>query len=237
MLRKLSTIFICLFAGGAYAQTAPITGATCVSTGMVTVTATIIITAGVYDGGCKTFVPGPGMDVHSTSESVVSKSVLFRVENGAKLRNVIIAPSPFTSFTARAINVYAGATLENIDIRKVYGETAISVRTAGTVNITKLTSVDSDDRHINASGVNTRVNVSNCIFKNARKVYRQNGGTTYPTNVSITLCDISGMTDEVFRTDSTLSTAVLTNSRLHAVKRLCTGYPTNHCIESGNVTY
>lgn len=236
MVRALFTGMLCLFAVRLYAQSAPITGATCVSTGTVVVTTTIRITGGTYDGGCRTYIPGPGMDIGSHSETIAAKSVMFRVENGARLRNVIIAPSPWL-YTAKAINIYAGATLENINITKVYGEVAISVKTAGTVNISKITSVDSQDRHINAIGVNTTIKITNCIFRNARKVYRQNGGTTYPTIVTIDRCDISGMSDQVFRTDSPLATAALTNSRLHDVRTICTGYAAGKCLTSGNVIY
>jgi len=241
MVRTLFTGIVCLVAGFAHAQAVPpmpgpITGATCVSTGTFVVTETIRITGGIYDGGCRTYIPGPGMDLGSHSETIAAQSLLFRVENGATLRNVIIAPSPWLA-TARAIHVYAGATLDNIRITKVYDGVAISIRTAGTVNINKITSVDSADRHINAIGVNTTVRISNCVFKNARKVYRQNGGSTYPTHVSIDFCDISGMTDEVFRTDSPLATAKLINSRLHNVRTICTGYAAGRCVTSGNVIY
>src|SRR6185295_16080836 len=119
MIRTSIAALLCLFATGAHAQTVPtpITGATCVSTGTVAVTSTIVITAGTYDGGCRTYVPGPGMDVNSHSETVAAKSVLFRVENGAKLRNVIVDVSPLTYYaTARAVDVYAGATLENVRV-------------------------------------------------------------------------------------------------------------------------
>ena len=236
MVRALATGMLCLFAGRLYAQPVPITGATCVSTGTVVVTTTIRITSGTYDGGCRTYIPGQGMDINSHSEDTVAKSVLFRLENGAQLRNVIIAPAPWLA-SAKAINVYAGATLENINITKVFGEVAISAKTPGTVNIRGITSVDSADRHIHALGANTTIKISNCIFRNARKVYRQNGGTTYPTIVSIDRCDISGMTDEVFRTDSPLASAALTNSRLHDVRAICTGYAAGKCITSGNAIY
>jgi len=236
MVRALFTGMVCLFAASAYAQPVPITGATCVSTGTVVVNTTIRITSGTYDGGCRTYIPGPGMDLNSHSETIAARSLLFRVENGARLRNVIIAPAPGVA-SARAINIYAGATLENINITKVFGELAISIRTAGTVNISKITSADSADRHINAIGAGTTIKISNCIFKNARKVYRQNGATTYPTIVSIDRCDISGMTDQVFRTDSPVATAALTNSRLHDVRTICTGYADGKCVTLGNVVY
>lgn len=61
MIRALVTGMLCLFAGSLCAQTVPITGATCVSTGTVVVPTTIRITSGTYDGGCRTYIPGQGM--------------------------------------------------------------------------------------------------------------------------------------------------------------------------------
>ena len=220
----------------------PITGATCVSTGTVVVNATIRVSGAtsVFDGGCKTFVPGPWMDLNAQDEATPLQSVLFRVENGATLRNVIINSVQGTA-SARPMNIYTGANLANINIVRTAGDTAIGIRSAGPVTMSKITSVGSTalDRHINVVGAGTRVNISNCIFKNARKVYRQNGGTVYATFATIDFCDISNMTDEVFRVDpgAISSTAKLTNSRLHNVRTIRTGYAAGKCVTSGNTTY
>ena len=189
MNRTVLTGILCLFAGSIGAQTAPQRGATCVSTGIYEVKATI------------------------------------------RVVGVIIDRSPRT-WSARAITVYAGASLENVRINYAYGDTYISVRTAGTVDIRAFTAVGSPalDRHINAIGIKTAVYLNNCIVTNARKVYRQNGGTTYPTTASISACDIFNMSDEVFRTDSPVATAVLSNSRLGNVKTICRGYAPGRCI-------
>jgi pectate lyase C len=237
MIRSLLIAAVCLTAGSAPAQTTPITGGTCVSTGIVEVTATIRITSGTFDGGCKTYVP-LRLNYNSHSETESANALLFRVENGARLRNVIIANAP-RQWSARAINVYNGATLENVTILGAAGEIYISVRTAGAVHISGITSrgTSSLDRHINAIGINTTVNVTNCIFTGGRKVYRQNGLTTYPTTAVIDRCDLDGMSDQVFRTDSPLATAKLTNSRLHVVPTICTGYAPGRCITANNVVY
>ncbi len=240
MIRKILTAVTCLFAVGAHAQTAPITGATCVSTGTVVVNVTIVVTGGVFDGGCKTYVPGPAMGFNIGDETSAARSVLFHVRNGATLRNVILGrPVQINASQAKAIYVFDGATLENIDITRVEGETAISIRNTSTVNITKLTSGTAPfvERHILAVGANTRVTVSNCIFKRAQRVFRQSGATVYPTSVSIDRCDISDIEDAVFRTDGPQSTAKLTNSRLHNVNQVCRGYAPGNCITAGNVTY
>jgi pectate lyase-like protein len=231
MDRTILTGIICLFASSIGAQTLPARGATCVSTGVVEVTATIRLTGGTFDGGCKTYIPGPGMEATSHSETDAARALLFRLENGARLRNVIIDRAPRT-WTARAFTIYAGAVLENVRINYAHGDSYISIRSAGTVDISAFTGIGSValDRHINAIGIHTSVSLSNCVVTNARKVYRQNGGTTYPTTASISACDISNMSDEIFRTDSSVARAVLSNSRLTNVKAICRGYAPGKCI-------
>jgi pectate lyase C len=228
------TIFVSIvFSGTAFAQNppmpGPITGATCVSAGTVIVNTTIRVNAGTFDGGCRTYVAGPFMGEH---DEVIDP--MFILENGARLRNVIIGPSR-QGGRARAAHIFAGATLDNVNITKADYDSPLSIKTAGTVTFTRFTAQNSNDHLITASGINTRVNISNCVFRNARKVYRQLGGTNYPTHVTIDRCDIANMSDEVFRTDSQNSTAKLTNSRLTAVRRVCTGYATGKCVTSGIV--
>ncbi len=237
MGRSLFTGIVCLFAGSIYAQSTPITGSTCVSTGTVEVTKTILIATGTFDGGCKTYVP-KNMNAGSHSETEAANALLFRVENGAKLRNVII-DGLRPSGTARPIEVSNGATLENVRIIAAAGDTFIRIRTAGTVNISAITSIGrlSLDRHIVGVGAGLTVKLSNCIFTNAPRVFRQNGATTYQTAVSFDRCDFSDITNAVARTDSLVSTASVTNSRLHNVKQVCLGYAPGNCITSGNVIY
>jgi pectate lyase C len=68
------------------------------------------------------------------------------------------------------------------------------------------------------------------------KSLRQNGGTTYKIVVSFDNCDINTMNEGVFRTDSSSSTARLTNSRLHNAGTVCIG-PWASCTQSGNTSY
>lgn len=236
MFRPISAGMLCLLAGSAHAQSAPITGATCVSTGTVEVNATIVITGGVFDGGCRTYTPGPGMDANSHSETIAAKSVLFHVQNGAQLRKVIVDRG---RGTGRAIEISNGATLENVRIVTAAADTYIRIRTTGLVNISGVTSLGkpSLDRHLVGSGIQLMVKLSNCIFTDGPRVFRQSGGTTYPTTVSFDRCDFSNITDAIARTDAPLSTAAIANSRLHAVKLVCRGYAPGKCVETGNVTY
>jgi pectate lyase C len=237
MIRPLITVTICLFAGLADAQSVPTTaGSTCVSTGTVEVTKTILVASGTFDGGCKTYVPRY-MNADSTGEETARMALLFKVENGARLRNIIIDHG--RAATARAIEIRNGATLENVRIAYAFGDRYIAVRTTGTVNIDRITAIGnaSLQRHIHVVGADTAVKISNCIFTNADQVYRQNGATTYATHVSIDRCDVSNIRGELMRTDSPLSTAALTNSRLHGVKTICLGYAPGQCRLANNVVY
>ena len=65
---------------------------------------------------------------------------------------------------------------------------------------------------------------------------RQNGGTTFKITVNADRCDISNMSEGVFRTDSSSSVAKLTNSRLHNSGTLCIGSWAS-CSGSGNTNY
>jgi len=68
------------------------------------------------------------------------------------------------------------------------------------------------------------------------KFLRQNGGTTFKITVNADRCDISNMSEGVFRTDSSSSVAKLTNSRLHNSGTLCIGSWAS-CSGSGNTNY
>ncbi|HEU5136506.1 MAG TPA: hypothetical protein VFU13_15250, partial [Steroidobacteraceae bacterium] len=80
------------------------------------------------------------------------------------------------------------------------------------------------------------LNVSNCIVDNAGKFLRQNGGTTFRVVVNVDRCRISNMGEGIFRTDSSSSTARLTNSQLRNSGSLCIG-PWSSCTQSGNTTF
>jgi pectate lyase C len=239
MGRVLFTGIVCLLSGYVQAQSAPITGATCVSTGVVEVTKTILVASGVFDGGCKTYVPKL-MDAGSQSEEIARQALLFKVENGAKLRNVIIDDG--RNSTARAIEIRNGATLENVRINSAYvvdDQIYIAIKTAGAVNLDSITTIGKTGlfRTINAHGAGTVVKATNSIFTNTERVFRQTPSTTYSTTVSFERCDFNGVRDAIARTDGPGSTALVANSRLRAVKQVCRGYAPGRCTELGNVVY
>lgn len=188
-------------------------GATCVSTGTTRVTSTIYVTSGVYDGGCRTFNATSALGDGSQNES---QKPVFRVENGATLRNVIIGDNG-----ADGIHVYNGGKLENIRWTNV-GEDALTVKSRGDVSVTNIEAHDGADKFIQVNAP-TNLTVSNCVVDNMGKFLRQNGGTTFAINVNVSNCDISNMKEGVFRTDSSNSTARITNSRLRRAGDVCIG--------------
>ncbi len=203
-----------------------ITGATCTSTGSQSITATIRVTSGTYDGGCRTYNPSGDLGDGSQSEG---QDPAFRVENGATLRNVILGNNGVDG-----VHFYNGGNLQNFRWTNV-GEDAFTIKSSGTVNVSGVTGVNSEDKFAQVNAAST-LNVSNCIVDNAGKFLRQNGGTDFRIEVNVDRCQISNMGEGIFRTDSSSSVARLTNSRLRNSGDLCIG-PWASCTGSGNTNY
>ena len=207
--------------------TGSITGSSCSTSGaQTTVHATIRVTSGTYDGGCQRFNAGSELGDGSQSEG---QDPVFRVENGATLRNVVIGTNG-----ADGIHTYNGANLDNIYWMNV-GEDAMTIKSSGTTTVSNIEGYDADDKFFQVNAAST-LNVTNCIIHRAGKALRQNGGTTFQVNVSFNRCDINSMNEGVFRTDSSSSRASLTNSRLHDAGTVCIG-PWASCAQSGNSSY
>jgi pectate lyase C len=203
-----------------------ITGATCVSTGSTTINATVRVTSGTMDGGCRTFNPGSGLGDGSQEEG---QDPAFRVENGATLRNVILGNNGVDG-----VHFYNGGNLQNFRWTNV-GEDAFTIKSSGTVNVSGVTGVNSEDKFAQVNAAST-LNISNCIVDSAGKFLRQNGDTTFRIVVSVDRCQISNMGEGIFRTDSSSSTARLTNSRLRNSGTMCIG-PWASCTGSGNTNF
>lgn len=215
-----------------------ITGGTCVSTGVVNITETIVVASGVYDGQCKTFMPPYWMNTGSHDEYDAARSVAFRVENGATLKNVIIGNS---HFSVDGINVVNGGTLDNItmldlDDVGIRARITTGVTTIPTVNVSRL-SVEKGGAESRVFQINniTNLNVSNCIAKGGARFLRQNGGQTFVMRAKVDSCEISDFTEAVLHADSTSSTVELTNSRLHNTPIICRG--TWRSCTSSNISY
>jgi pectate lyase C len=212
-----------------------ITGGTCVSTGIVNITETIRVTSGIYDGQCKTFIPPSWMNTEDSSQA--SKSVVFIVENGAVLKNIIIGKS---SYYVDGIHVINGGSLDNItilDLDDVGIRTLNSnITTAPTVNVTRL-SVEDGNTASRVFQINdiTNINISNCIVKNGTRFLRQKGGQTFLVKAKVDHCEMSNISAAILHSDSTVSTAEFTNSRLHNTPTICQG-AWRSCT-SANISY
>jgi len=203
-----------------------ITGATCTSSGSQSITATIRVTSGTYDGGCKTFNPSGALGDGSQEEG---QDPAFRVENGATLRNAILGNNGVDG-----VHFYNGGNLQNFRWTNV-GEDAYTVKSSGTVTISGVTGFNGEDKFGQINAAST-VNISNCIVDNMAKFVRQNGGTTFKVTINADRCQISNMKEGVFRSDSSSSVARLTNSRLRNSGSLCIG-SWSSCTGSGNTNY
>ena len=204
-----------------------ITGATCGSgASTVNVSSTIIVSSGTYDGGCKVFNATSALGSGSQSEG---QKPVFRVENGATLKNVVLG-----SNAADGIHFYNGGTIDNIRWTNV-GEDAMTIKSSGTVNVKNISGYAGSDKFIQVNAAST-LNVSNCIVDDMGKFLRQNGGTTFKIAVNVDRCQISNMGEGIFRTDSSTSTAKITNSRLKNAGSICIGKWAS-CTSSGITNY
>lgn len=197
-------------------------GASCSANGSVTVNETIRVTSGVYDGGCKVFNPTSALGDGGQGEG---QKPVFRVENGATLKNVIIGNNG-----ADGIHFYNGGTIENITWRNV-GEDAMTVKSEGNVTVRNISGFDGSDKFIQVNAP-TNLTVSGCVVDNMGKFLRQNGGKTFPMSVTVTNCDISNMKEGIFRSDSPNSTARFTDSRTRNAGDICIG-SWRSCTSSG----
>jgi pectate lyase C len=165
---------------------------------------TIVVDAGEnYDGGCKTFRADPGTLGDGSQDE--GQSPVFRV-NGGTLSNVILGAS-----AADGIHIYGNTTLKNIHWLDI-GEDAMTIKETATLTLDCGSSNQGDDKTFQVNAAST-VTIKNFTAKNAGKFMRQNGDTTFKMTAIIDHCDISGMDECIFRTDSTTSTVTLSNTR------------------------
>jgi pectate lyase C len=193
------------------------------------VNATIVIAAGqTFDGQGQRYVAGPAVGDGSQAEA---QKPIFRLEAGATLKNVVLgAPA------ADGVHTYGDAMLENI-VWEDIGEDAMTIKAPGTVVLNGGSASNGEDKvfQINAESV---FRVSNFTASHAGKFIRQNGGTTYKIEVYVDRCDVSYMDEAIFRTDSSVSTVSLTNTRYsHIGKSLFMGVTPANITQSGNTEY
>ncbi len=191
-------------------------GSTCNGGSTTTVTATIRVEdGGTFDGGCRTYNGGGDLGDGSQDEG---QDPIFRVGPGT-IRNVYIG-----SNGADGIHSRNGGDVDNIHWSDV-GEDAMTIKSptnGATVTANRLEGYDSADKFLQANDDATW-SINNCRVDNAGKFLRQNGGSTFPLHMEVTNCYISNMKEGVFRSDSSNSTARITNSRLVNAGDVCIG--------------
>jgi len=194
-----------------------------------TVNATIRVAAGqTFDGGCRRYVAGSALGDGSQSES---QSPVFRVDNGATLRNVVLgAPA------ADGVHTYGNVTLQNI-IWEDVGEDALTIKESGTVTLNGGSARNGEDKIFQVNAAST-FRISNFTASNAGKLIRQNGGTTFRVDVFIDRSDIADMDEAIFRTDSSSSRVTMTNTRYHNIgDSLFIGVSSANISQSNNTEY
>jgi len=171
----------------------------------VYVSSTIVVGPGQTFDGCGKRYISDGLGDGSQSES---QKPIFRVEEGATLLNVTLgAPA------ADGIHVYPdGGTvwMQNI-VWEDIGEDAMTIKDEGTVFLDGGSAQYGSDKVFQINAAST-FHLSNFSAHDAGKMIRQNGGSTYPVHVFIDDCDITGMDEVIFRTDSASSHVTMTNS-------------------------
>lgn len=197
-----------------------------VSPSSTTVNSTIIVKSGeVFDGKGRTYIAGSVLGDGSQNES---QKPVFRLEDGATLKNVVIG-SP----AADGIHTYGNVYLANIVWLDI-GEDALTIKQSGTVTLNGGAAYDGSDKVFQINAAST-FNVYNFVANNAGKFIRQNGGTTFTVNVFIDSCNISNMKEAIFRTDSSSSKVTMTNTLYSKVGQKW--YGVNHVTELNNTQY
>lgn len=189
---------------------------------------TIVVKAGeTFDGKGQRYIAGSELGDGSQDED---QKPVFKLEKGASIKNVVLgAPA------ADGIHVYGDNVVENV-VWEDIGEDALTVKGSGTVTINGGSAQNGDDKVFQINAAST-FKVYNFTAKNAGKLIRQNGGTTFKVNVIIDKCDISDMDEAIFRTDSSTSTVSMTNTRYHNIPKLFIGVKSSNIYTANNTEY
>ncbi|GAS85187.1 pectate lyase [Paenibacillus amylolyticus] len=204
-------------------------GAIPVSAAPEIVKTTIIVPKGTtYDGKGKSVAADP--KTLGDGSQAENQKPIFRLEAGATLKNVVIeAPA------ADGVHCYGNCNIENVTWKDV-GEDALTLKSAGTVNITGGAAYKAYDKvfQMNASGT---INIKNFKANDIGKLVRQNGGTSYAVTMNVSNSDISNVKDSILRTDSSSTVGKITNTRYSKVPTLFKGFASGKTSQSGNTQY
>ncbi|WP_307338437.1 pectate lyase [Metabacillus malikii] len=193
----------------------------------ITVNSTIIVPAGeTFDGKGKRYVANP-KTLGDGSQAEGQKPV-FRLENGATLKNVVLgAPA------ADGVHTYGNAVVENV-VWEDIGEDALTIKSQGRVVIRGGSAQHGSDKMFQVNAPAT-FEIYHFTARNAGKMIRQLGGSTFKTSIYIDGCVITGMKEAIFRTDSTTSEVNMVNTRYSNVGSKW--YNVRNVSESNNVKF
>lgn len=175
----------------------------------VTITSTIVVKAGqTYDGQGNTIV-AKGMGDGSQNEN---QKPIFKLENGAKLKNVIIG-SP----ACDGIHLYGNNTVTNVKCADV-GEDFFSVKggdsaNAGTITIDGGYANKGEDKIVQVNAPCT-LKISNFSSDGMGKFVRQNGGKTWKMTLYLTNVTLNNVKEAVWRSDSSSSRVYYRNLKV-----------------------
>jgi pectate lyase C len=201
------------------AGVAAITGANCESTGIVTVENTITVAGSTYDGKCKTFLAGAGLK-HAGADRSLDRPI-FNVTNGATLRNAIIGDKQNDS-GAGGVHVTNGGTVDNVSWVKAPVSALTVHPTKAKVIVRNLTAPEGAEQFILVNG-EADVNVSNCIVAKSKRFASQKAGSSAKVVLLVDRCKLDELKEGVFRSDSPVSEAAISNSKLIKTGELCMG--------------
>ncbi len=198
--------------------------------GSIVVEETIVVASGeTFNGNCQRYTAGGALaGPFGGSEG---GEPLFILEDGARLVNVALGWP-----VADGIHTYGDVTLANI-VWEMIGDDALTIKESGTVVIDGGSAENGDNTvfQINAAGT---FRVSNFVANDADKFIRQDGGTTFRVDVFIDDCDISDMDESIFRTDSSVSTVTMTDTRYSNIgDALFLGVSPRNITTRGNIAY
>jgi pectate lyase C len=113
----------------------------------------------------------------------------------------------------------------------------MTIKEKGTVTLDGGSAKNGEDKVFQINAEST-FKVSNFKASTAGKFIRQNGDTKFKIAVFIDRCDISNMDEAIFRTDSSVSTVEMTNTRYSKIgDDLFIGVNPSNIQQSGNTEY
>ncbi|AEM73874.1 pectate lyase [Caldicellulosiruptor acetigenus] len=163
--------------------------------GILIITDTIVVKAGqTYDGkGVKIIAQGMGDGSQSENQKPI-----FKLEKGAKLKNVIIgAPG------CDGIHCYGDNVIENVMWEDV-GEDALTVKGEGVVEVIGGSAKEAADKVFQLNAPCT-FKVKNFTATNIGKLVRQNGGTTFKVVIYLENVTLNNVKSCVAKSDSPVS--------------------------------